>query len=129
MMKAEVGASVMVTGSSSAMVSAGPMPGRMPMAVPSIEPISAHIRFVGCRATAKPWSSRSKVCMALDSQRREEPPQLQAELREQDPGEAAEDGADGEIEQQPTRAEGAGHQGEGEHGSEGQPHGPHQQHR
>ena len=45
MMKAPVGSSLAVTGSRSAMVSAGPMPGRMPMRVPSVTPSSDHRRF------------------------------------------------------------------------------------
>ena len=45
MMKAEVGAICVVTGRSSAMVSAGPMPGSTPMAVPSAEPTKAQTRL------------------------------------------------------------------------------------
>ena len=37
------------------MVSAGPMPGSTPMAVPSAEPMKAQIRLIGCSATPKPW--------------------------------------------------------------------------
>ena len=54
MMKAPVGSSLAVTGSSSAMVSAGPMPGRMPISVPSVTPTSDHNRLIGVSAVAKP---------------------------------------------------------------------------
>ena len=63
MMKAPVGSSVRVTGSSRAMVSAGPMPGRMPMSVPSVTPTSDHIRLIGVSAVAKPSSSAPKASM------------------------------------------------------------------
>ena len=59
MMKAPVGSRLRVTGSSSAMVSAGPMPGRMPIRVPSVTPTSDHMRLIGVRAVAKP-SSRAR---------------------------------------------------------------------
>ena len=54
MMKAPVGSSVRVTGNRRAMVSAGPMPGRMPISVPSVTPTSDHIRLIGVSAVAKP---------------------------------------------------------------------------
>src|SRR5262245_63559888 len=67
MMKAAVGSRWDVSGSSSAMVSAGPMPGRMPMAVPSVTPSSAQPRLARVRAVANPWSSAFSVCMAAPS--------------------------------------------------------------
>ena len=47
MISADSGATWAVTGNSNAMVRAGPMPGRMPIAVPRTVPTSAHIRFIG----------------------------------------------------------------------------------
>ena len=43
-----------MTGSSSATVSAGPMPGSTPTAVPSVVPASPHSRLAGVSATANP---------------------------------------------------------------------------
>jgi hypothetical protein len=57
MIKALVGARWNVTGSSSATVSAGPIPGRMPMAVPSVTPRKAQNRLSGESARAKPSRS------------------------------------------------------------------------
>src|SRR3954452_2439562 len=48
------GSSRNVMGSSNATVSAGPMPGSTPTAVPIVTPINAHIRFAGVSAPAKP---------------------------------------------------------------------------
>src|SRR5262245_1985517 len=61
-MKAAVGSTLNVIGRSSAMVSAGPSPGRTPIAVPSVVPTRHHMRYCGVRATAKPfinWESAS----------------------------------------------------------------------
>src|SRR5262245_18556582 len=55
------GSSLWVTGRRRATVSAGPMPGRTPTAVPSSTPISAYKRFIGWTATAKPWASEASV--------------------------------------------------------------------
>src|SRR5215210_936802 len=55
--KAEVGSTLKVIGSSSAMVSAGPKPGSTPIAVPIVVPTRHHIRLIGVSATAKPPSS------------------------------------------------------------------------
>ena len=57
MISEPAGSSLKVTGSSSATVSAGPMPGSTPTAVPSSTPISANRRFIGCKATVRPWAS------------------------------------------------------------------------
>ena len=54
MMKAGIGSSAKVTGSSSATVSAGPMPGRTPTSVPRKTPSRAQSRFSGVRATLNP---------------------------------------------------------------------------
>src|ERR1700712_2607909 len=56
-------------GKSSAMVSAGPRPGSTPMAVPSVVPSRHHIRFIGVKATEKPWARWPSVSMASASQR------------------------------------------------------------
>ena len=56
MISEPAGSSLKVTGSSSATVSAGPMPGSTPTAVPSSTPISAYSRLIGWVATARPWS-------------------------------------------------------------------------
>src|SRR5918994_1319061 len=57
MMNEPVGSRLYVTGSSSATVIAGPIPGSTPMTVPSVTPISANSRFCGVRAWAKPSTS------------------------------------------------------------------------
>ena len=67
MMKAEVGSSCTVTGSSSATVSAGPMPGSTPMAVPTVTPSADQNRLHGVSATAKPWPSAASVSMVSAS--------------------------------------------------------------
>lgn len=54
MMKAPVGSSPYVTGSSSATAMAGPMPGRTPMAVPRSTPMAAQSRLIGVRAVPNP---------------------------------------------------------------------------
>src|SRR3954464_4764022 len=52
-------------GSSSATVSAGPMPGRTPIAVPMVTPSADHIRLKGVIATAKPWARAARVSISL----------------------------------------------------------------
>src|SRR5574342_575553 len=61
MMKAGVGSSEYVAGNSKATVSAGPMPGRTPTAVPSVTPARAQARFVRVSALAKPAPSAAKT--------------------------------------------------------------------
>ena len=56
-----------MTGSSRATVSAGPMPGSTPMAVPMVTPSADQSRFQGVSATAKPWPSEASVSMVLGS--------------------------------------------------------------
>src|ERR1700751_3737471 len=63
-MNAAVGSTLKVIGKSSAMVSAGPRPGRTPIAVPSVVPTRHHRRFIGVSATAKPLSSCGKASMS-----------------------------------------------------------------
>src|SRR3954462_10812172 len=63
-MKAAVGSTLKVMGKSSAFVSAGPSPGRTPIAVPSVVPTRHHMRLIGVRATAKPLRSCEKASMS-----------------------------------------------------------------
>src|SRR5262249_20095909 len=63
-MKAAVGSTLKVIGSSSAMVSAGPRPGSTPIAVPRVAPTRHHMRFGGVRATAKPFISCEKASIS-----------------------------------------------------------------
>ena len=63
-MKAAVGSTLKVIGSSSAMVSAGPSPGSTPIAVPSVAPTRHHSRLIGVSATAKPLRSCEKASMS-----------------------------------------------------------------
>src|SRR5688572_1580651 len=67
MMNAAVGSSEYVTGRSSATVSAGPIPGNTPTAVPSVTPASAQSRLRGASATANPSTSalRASIHMVL----------------------------------------------------------------
>ena len=62
MMKAPVGSSLAVTGSKSAMVSAGPMPGRIPTSVPRVTPRNDHKMFWNVSAVANP-SSREESAL------------------------------------------------------------------
>src|SRR5688572_29398332 len=62
--RAPVGSTVAVAGSSSAMVSAGPTPGSTPMAVPSVTPSRPSSRFLMLSATAKPLMSAVNVSMS-----------------------------------------------------------------
>src|SRR6476659_10943842 len=80
MMNAALGLTLYVTGSSSATVIAGPMPGRTPTAVPSSTPITAYSRFIGVAASAKPWSSQLKLSMS------ENPVQNACGQRDSEPG-------------------------------------------
>src|SRR5262245_16533817 len=63
MMKAAVGSRCAVTGSSSAIVSAGPIPGRIPIAVPSVTPRNAHPRFTQVSAVANPSKRAPRACI------------------------------------------------------------------
>ena len=67
MMKAAVGSRLKVTGSSRATVSAGPIPGSTPTAVPSVTPTSAQNRLNGVSATAKPLASAARVSIPQSS--------------------------------------------------------------
>ena len=61
MMKALIGSRLKVTGSRTATVSAGPMPGSTPTAVPSVTPASAHARCGSVIAFAKPAASAVRI--------------------------------------------------------------------
>src|SRR5262245_769 len=61
MMNALIGSRLKVTGSSTATVSAGPMPGSTPIAVPSVVPTSAHPRLCSANAPANPLRKASRV--------------------------------------------------------------------
>jgi hypothetical protein len=56
-MSAEAGGTEMVIGRSSAIASAGPIPGRTPTKVPRNVPARPYIRFVSVNAVAKPSRS------------------------------------------------------------------------
>src|SRR6266576_4321137 len=56
-MNAAVDSTLKVIGNSKAIVSAGPSPGRTPIAVPNVVPTRHHRRFIGVSATAKPLRS------------------------------------------------------------------------
>src|SRR5262245_12247377 len=69
-MKAAVGSTLNVIGNSSAMVSAGPSPGRTPIAVPNVVPTRHHRRLIGVSTTAKPLRScgKASISAALDAE-------------------------------------------------------------
>src|SRR5688572_16480576 len=106
MMNAAVGSRYAVTGNNSAMVSAGPIPGSTPIAVPSAEPTRAQNRLIGCRATLKPLSRESSVPMS-ESHCRQQAAELDSECREAEPADHAEGDADHRVEQVAARSEGA----------------------
>ena len=56
-----VGSTCAVIGNSIATVTAGPMPGSTPMAVPSAQPRKAHSRLIGVPAVAKPPRSWAAI--------------------------------------------------------------------
>src|SRR5690606_4881702 len=89
MMKADTGPTDTVTGSSKAMVSAGPMPGNMPMAVPSIDPIRAHSKLVGVSATSKPCSNSPSVSITSPPKEESRPDQAPASQITANPGRPA----------------------------------------
>src|SRR5688572_9770222 len=65
MMKALVGSRPNVTGSRTATVSAGPIPGSMPTAVPRVTPANAHARCGSVSALAKPDARAARVSVTL----------------------------------------------------------------
>src|SRR6478672_4006397 len=60
----DVTSTLAVMGSSMATATAGPMPGSTPTAVPSTQPMNAHIRLIGVIAVAKPCSREAKMSMS-----------------------------------------------------------------
>src|SRR3982751_2883305 len=78
------GSSRNVIGSSRATVSAGPMPGSTPTAVPIVTPTSAHNRFAGVSAPLKPSSSSPNWSMS-------EPPRARGQREPDQPVEDQED--------------------------------------
>src|SRR5688572_1644210 len=88
MMMPPAGSILKVSGSSSAMVAAGPRPGRMPTTVPRKQPTKHQNRFVGCSATENPCSNPPNTSMSepehaggqRDAQRKRER-QIEAERR------------------------------------------------
>src|SRR5919108_3202915 len=54
MMMPPAGSMFSVSGTSKAIVAAGPSPGRMPTRVPKKQPTKHQNKFVGCSATANP---------------------------------------------------------------------------
>src|SRR5262245_26989769 len=97
MMNALVGSSVNVTGSSTATVSAGPMPGSTPMAVPNVVPTSAQPRWCSAKALAKPSLSARRVSSTSHAAFRNSEPALQRAAGQRKLQETAEEhvGADG----------------------------------
>src|SRR5262249_7400425 len=63
-MNAAVGSTLKVIGKSSAMVSAGPRPGRTPNAGPSVARTRHHRRVIGVSAPARPSRSCEKASMS-----------------------------------------------------------------
>src|SRR5262249_60978464 len=63
-MNAGVDSTLKVIGNSKAMVSAGPSPGRTPIAVPKVVPTRHHRRFIGVSATAKPLRSSENASIS-----------------------------------------------------------------
>ena len=61
MMNAPVGSRWLVSGSRSAIVSAGPIPGRMPITVPSVTPSSDQRRLLSVSAVEKPVARFSRA--------------------------------------------------------------------
>src|SRR5688572_4663509 len=88
MMNALIGSSEKVTGRSTATVSAGPMPGNTPTAVPSVTPTNAQSRCVSVSALANPsrrdWRVSVKVRPTSQPARQDARRQLQLQhAREQ----------------------------------------------
>ena len=63
MMIAEAGGRLKVTGSSRAIVAAGPIPGRTPIRVPTKQPTRQRARFKGVIAMLNPVSILEKMSM------------------------------------------------------------------
>src|SRR5829696_10502636 len=95
MMNAPVGSSKLnVIGSSSAIVSAGPMPGSTPTNVPSSTPMAANIRFSGVRTVPKPSIRSERTARTATSEDGRQPG------RQRDPEVLGEGGVQPEAEHQ-----------------------------
>src|SRR5204863_765246 len=83
MISEAVGGRWKVIGSSMAMVATGPMPGRTPISVPTMQPTSAYNRFWRLSATPKP---RVRLCSSSISPHSadDRDVHLQAELEDDD---------------------------------------------
>jgi hypothetical protein len=60
-----VAGTLKVKGSNSAIVSAGPIPGRTPTKVPTNQPKNPYIKVIGCKATEKPCIRESNELIAF----------------------------------------------------------------
>src|SRR3712207_4729769 len=114
MMKAEVGATCTVTGRRSAMVSAGPMPGSTPMAVPSAAPTKAQNRLMGCSATPKPCAREPSASITSNPESGKEAAEAHAEPREAEIGEDAQSRSEPKVEERAPRPERAHDECEGQ---------------
>ena len=65
MISAPLASTLVVIGSSSATVTAGPTPGSTPTAVPSRQPMRQNMRFCIVSATAKPCISCAAMSIAM----------------------------------------------------------------
>src|ERR1700754_1247541 len=83
MIRAEVGGSLKVSGSSMAMVATGPMPGSTPISVPTMQPIRQYSRFWKVSATPKPSMTCPSSSMSPHSPDNADV-HAQAELEEDD---------------------------------------------
>src|ERR1700755_1630793 len=68
MMMPPAGSILNVSGSSSAMLAAGPSPGRMPTIVPRKQPTKHQKMLAGCKATANPCRSPLAMSMSESKQ-------------------------------------------------------------
>ena len=79
MMNAPTGSMPKVRGMSMEIVSAGPMPGKTPMAVPNVTPIKPYKRLRGASAAEKPSARLSPSCanapMSAEKTRRQPDPE------------------------------------------------------
>src|SRR5260221_9225312 len=135
-MNAAVGSTLKVIGKSSAMVTAGPRPGRTAIAVPSVVPTRHHRRFIGVSATAKPLRSCEKASISatlhadqpFDRGLEQAGTDIDAECRgEAEVGDQRESRADQGIADDRLAAEAAGHADEQNDRSDRESHRPEQE--
>src|SRR3546814_17526168 len=97
------------------MVSAGPMPGRTPIAVPNSVPTRAISRFSGSNAVANPCIRNVTVEVIAnqsEAQRRKEIAEIDAEPAEDEPARHRQAGTDKKIHDQAALAEREGRAGQ-----------------